>query len=44
MELILAVLLGVPVLGYGLWFLAGLLRYVRSGEYETDQRLTEITE
>ena len=43
MELALAILIGIPILGYGLWFLSGLLRYVKSGQYEAEKRLTEVT-
>ncbi len=28
---------------YGLWFLAELIRYICSGEYETHRRLQKVT-
>ncbi len=39
---ILTILLAVIVLGSALWFGVGVLRYIRSGEYDTDKRLWEI--
>ncbi len=41
---ILAILVAVLVLGGGLWYLFTFIRYVRSGEYETDKRLWDITQ
>jgi hypothetical protein len=39
---LLTILLAVIVFGYGLWFGIGVVRYIRSGEYDTDKRLWEI--
>ena len=35
-------LVGLLVLGLGLWFLIEFVRYVASGQYELDQRLRSI--
>ena len=42
LTIILTSLLAVVLIGYGLWFGVGLIRYIRSGEYDTDKRLSEI--
>ena len=42
LTIILSTLLAVFMIGYGLWFGSGLVRYIRSGEYDTDKRLSEI--
>ena len=39
---ILTTLLAVFLIGYGLWLGVGLIRYIRSGDYDTDKRLSEI--
>ena len=44
MELVLAILLATFILGYCIWFMVGLTRYIGSGQYETEKRLTNITE
>ena len=43
MELALALIIGIPLLAYGLWACIGVIRYIRSGEYEIDQRLRDVT-
>ena len=44
MELALTLIIGILLLAYGLWACIGAIRYIRSGEYETDKRLREITQ
>ncbi len=39
---ILAGLLALLILGWAIWFLIGLVRYVRSGDYEVHKRLQNI--
>lgn len=41
---LLVILLVALLLGGGLWNLFAFIRYIRSGEYETDKRLWEITQ
>ena len=41
---LLAILIAALVLGGGLWYGFTFIRYIRSGEYETDKRLREITQ
>jgi len=41
---ILAILIAAIVIGGGLWQLTAFIRYIRSGEYETDKRLSDITQ
>ncbi len=38
----IAILLALIVLGWATWFLIEFIRYIRSGEYEIDQRLRKI--
>lgn len=38
----ITILLVAFVLGYGLWFGIGVIRYIRSGEYDIDKRLWEL--
>ena len=40
--LILAVLIGLVVLGWAVWFVVEFVRYTLSGEYEMDKRLRDI--
>ena len=40
---ILVLLVAAILLGGGLWSLFTFIRYICSGEYETDKRLWEIT-
>ena len=39
---IITITLGVLILLWAIWFMVRLVHYVRSGEYEVDQRLNEI--
>ena len=41
---ILVTVISVIVIAGALWHLFSFVRYVRSGEYETDKRLWEISE
>jgi hypothetical protein len=38
----ITIILAAIVLGYGLWFGLGVIRYIRSGDYDTDKRLREL--
>lgn len=38
----ITIILVAVVLGYGLWFGLGVVRYIRSGEYDTDRRLWQL--
>jgi len=38
----ITIILIAVVLGYGLWFGFGVIRYIRSGNYDTDKRLWEL--
>ena len=38
-----AVLIALLVLGWAVWFVIGLLRYVLSGDYDVDKRLENIS-
>lgn len=38
----ITIILAAIILGYGLWFGFGVIRYIRSGEYATDKRLWEL--
>ena len=40
--LALTILIAILILGWAIWFLIEFIRYVRSGEYEIDQRLRKI--
>lgn len=40
---ILTLLLAGLVLGYAGWFLFEFIRYLRSGQYEIDQRIRDVT-
>lgn len=37
-----AVLISILILVWAIWFIVRLIQYVRSGEYELDQRLRDI--
>lgn len=39
---ILTAALGILMLIWAVWFIVSLIRYIRSGQYEMDQRLREI--
>ena len=38
----ITIILIAVVLGYGLWFGFGVIRYIRSGDYDIDKRLWEL--
>ena len=38
-----AALIALLVLGWAIWFVIGLLRYVLSGDYDVDKRLENIS-
>ena len=40
---VLAILIAIVVLGWAIWFLIELIRYIFTGEYEMDQRLRNIS-
>ena len=40
---IFAVLIGLLVLLWAIWFLIGFVRYLRSGDYDVDKRLQDIS-
>ena len=40
---IFAALIALLVLGWAVWFVVGLVRYVRSGDYDVDKRLEKIS-
>jgi hypothetical protein len=42
MEIVLAVVVLTLALGYSAWFLAGMVRHVKSGGYENDQRILDV--
>ncbi len=37
-----AVLISILILVWAIWFIVRLIQYIRSGEYELDQRLRDI--
>ena len=39
---ILAILFGALALSWAIWFNVRLFQYIRSGQYEMDQRLREV--
>jgi hypothetical protein len=41
---IFAVLIALLILGWAIWFLIGLIRYIRSGDYDVDKRLQNISQ
>ncbi len=41
--LTLALIAGIPLALYALWFVFETIRYILSGEYETDNRLRDLT-
>jgi hypothetical protein len=41
---IFAALIALVVLGWAIWFLIGLVRYIRSGDYDVDKRLQNISQ
>jgi len=40
---IFAVLIALLVLGWAIWFIIGFVRYIRSGDYDVDKRLENIS-
>jgi hypothetical protein len=38
-----AALIAILVLGWAIWFIVGLVRYVASGDYDVDKRLENIS-
>lgn len=36
-------LIALLILGWAIWFIIGLVRYVRSGDYDIDKRLQNIS-
>lgn len=41
---VIAILIALLVAGWAIWFVIELIRYIRSGEYEIDKRLREISQ
>lgn len=39
---IITITIGALILLWAIWFMVRLVQYVRSGEYETDQRLNDV--
>lgn len=39
----IAIVIGILALGWAIWFVIELIRYVVSGDYEIDQRLRKVT-
>lgn len=37
------ILLSALILGYAIWFLLELARYIHSGDYDVDQRLRDLS-
>jgi hypothetical protein len=40
---LIAILIALVILGWGLWFIIEFIRYITTGEYETDKRLRDIS-
>ena len=40
---IFAVLIALLVLSWAIWFIIGFIRYIRSGDYDVDKRLENIS-
>jgi len=40
---IFGTLIALLFTGWAIWFLTGLIRYVRSGDYDVDKRLQNIS-
>jgi hypothetical protein len=36
-------LIALLILGWAIWFIIGLVRYIRSGDYDIDKRLQNIS-
>lgn len=41
-QTLIIILIAILIGGWGLWFIAEFIRYLASGEYETDKRLRSI--
>lgn len=41
---IFVTLIALLVLGWAVWFIIGLVRYVRSGDYDVDKRLQKVSQ
>lgn len=41
---IFGTLIALLVLGWAIWFIIGLVRYVRSGDYDVDKRLQKVSQ
>ena len=41
---VIAILIATLMLGWAVWFVIELIRYVSSGEYEMDKRLRDISQ
>lgn len=41
---IIGILIAMLILGWAVWFVIEFIRYVRSGEYEMDKRLRDISQ
>ena len=39
---IILTLLALGILGWGMWFVIEFVRYIATGDYETDKRLQDI--
>ena len=40
---LIAILIAALVLGWALWFVIELIRYISTGEYDVDKRLRDIS-
>ena len=40
---IFTILISALILGWSIWFVIGAIRYVASGDYDTDERLRNIS-
>jgi hypothetical protein len=40
---LIATLIALFILGWAIWFIIGLIRYVRSGDYDVDKRLQDVS-
>ena len=41
---IFGTLIALLIIGWAIWFLIGLIRYIRSGDYDIDKRLQNISQ
>ena len=42
-SLLFVTLIALLVLGWAIWFIIGLIRYIRSGDYDVDKRLQDVS-